>query len=118
MGVYVDVADGMKRVMNNAKLYVRLLTKFRDETKLDPIFTAIEAGDWKTAQEQAHTVKGITANLSIKELNEKIVTLEAQLKLKVADASSPDINPADIEAVKAAYAATLPEVEKVIAENA
>ena len=109
--VYIDQDDGKKRVMNNAKLYAKLLGKFRDDTNLDPIFSALDAGNYEEAQGLAHTIKGITANLSIKDLNEKIVELEAQIKAKSVD-------PQIIEAVKTSYAATLPVVEKVIAENA
>ena len=109
--VYVDQEDGKKRVMNNAKLYAKLLGKFRDETNIDPIFSALDAGNYEEAQGLAHTIKGITANLSIKDLNEKIVELEAQIKAKSVD-------PQIIEAVKASCAATMPVVEKVIAENA
>ena len=109
--IYVDQEDGKKRVMNNAKLYTRLLGKFRDETRLEPVFTALEAGSYEEAQGLVHAIKGITGNLSIKDLNEKIVELEAQIKAKSVD-------PQIIEAVKMSFAATLPEVEKVIAENA
>ena len=109
--VYVDQEDGKKRVMNNVKLYIKLLGKFRDETSLQPVFTALEAGNYEEAQTLVHTIKGITANLSIKDFNEKIVALEAQIKARSVD-------PQIIDAVKESYAATLPEVEKVIAENA
>ena len=109
--VYIDEEDGKKRVMNNAKLYAKLLGKFRDDAKLEPVFAALDAGNYEEAQGLAHTIKGITANLSIKDLNEKIVELEAQIKAKSVD-------PKMIEAVKASYTATLPEVERVITENA
>jgi HPt (histidine-containing phosphotransfer) domain-containing protein len=109
--IYVDQEDGKKRVMNNAKLYVRLLGKFKDETKIEPIFAALEAGNYEEAQGLAHTLKGVTANLSILDLNHKVVELEAQIKAK-------SVSPEAIEAVKTSFAATLPEVEKVIAENA
>ena len=109
--IYVDQEDGKKRVMNNAKLYAKLLGKFMNETDLDPIFTALDAGNYEEAQGLTHTIKGITANLSVKDLNEKIVELEAQIKAKSVD-------PQIIEAVKTSFFATIPEVEKVIAENA
>jgi HPt (histidine-containing phosphotransfer) domain-containing protein len=109
--VYIDQADGKKRVMNNAKLYAKLLGKFCNETKIEPVITAIEAGNYDEAQGLAHTIKGISANLSIKDFNEKIVQLEVQIKAK-------SVNPQIIEAVRASFAATLPAVEKVIAENA
>jgi len=109
--VYVDQEDGKKRVMNNAKLYAKLLGKFRDEAKLDPILAALEAGKYEEAGVLVHTIKGITANLSIKDLNEKVVKLEAQVKAKSVD-------PQIIEAVKESFAASMVEVEKVIAANA
>jgi HPt (histidine-containing phosphotransfer) domain-containing protein len=109
--MYIDQEDGKKRVMNNAKLYAKLLTKFRDETKIEPIFTALDGGNYEEAQGQAHTIKGITANLSIKELNLRIQELEAQIKAK-------DVKDEAIEAVKAAFAETLARIDKVIEENA
>ena len=111
MAVYVDEEDGKKRVMNNAKLFAKLLGKFRDETKLEPVLAALEAGNYEEAQGLVHTIKGVSANLSIKDLNEKIVALEAQIKAGA-------VEPAAVEAVKASFAATLPELEKVIARNA
>ncbi|MDR0402477.1 MAG: Hpt domain-containing protein [Treponema sp.] len=109
--VYIDQEDGKKRVMNNAKLYARLLTKFRDETGIDPIFAALDAGNYEEAQGLAHTVKGITANLSIKELNLRIQELEARIKAK-------DVGNEAIEAVKTAFAETMKRIDKVIEENA
>jgi HPt (histidine-containing phosphotransfer) domain-containing protein len=109
--VYIDQEDGKKRVMNNAKLYAKLLGKFRNETQIDPVFEAINAGEWEKAQVQAHTVKGVTANLSIKELNLRIQELEAQIKAKA-------VKPETIEAVKSCFAETLVEVDKVLAQNA
>ncbi|MDR0447119.1 MAG: Hpt domain-containing protein [Treponema sp.] len=109
--VYVDQEDGKKRVMNNAKLYAKLLGKFRNETNFDLLFDALEGGNLEEAQGQAHTIKGITANLSIKDLNQKIVELEAQIK-------AGSVDPKIIEAVRESIAATMPEVDKVVAENA
>jgi HPt (histidine-containing phosphotransfer) domain-containing protein len=108
--VYIDREDGEKRVMNNAKLYAKLLGKFKTETNFDSVFAALDAENYEEAQNLVHTIKGITANLSIKDLNEKIVMLEAQIKTKTVD-------PQTITAVKTSYAATIPEVEKVILEN-
>jgi HPt (histidine-containing phosphotransfer) domain-containing protein len=109
--VYIDQEDGKKRVMNNEKLYAKLLGKFCNETKIEPIFAAIEAGNYEEAQGLAHTIKGISANLSIKDFYEKIVELEAQIKAK-------SVAPQVIEAVKSSFTATLPAVEKVIKEYA
>lgn len=109
--VYIDVEDGKKRVMNNTKLYVKLLGKFRDETKLEPVFAAVEAGKYEEAQGLAHTIKGVTANLSLKELNLRVQELEAQIKAQSVSGEA-------VEAVKACFAETLDRLDKVMAEYA
>jgi len=108
--VYVDFDGGVKRVMNNAKLYARLLTKFRNDTKLDDLDAALAAGDLETAQAQAHTIKGVAANLSLTELFNQCLALETQIKAKAVD-------PNQMETVRTVLGATMTEIEKVIAEN-
>jgi HPt (histidine-containing phosphotransfer) domain-containing protein len=108
--IYIDFEDGRKRVMNNTKLYAKLLGKFRDDPKIEPIFTALDQGNWEEAQVLTHTAKGVTANLSIKELNLRIQELEAQIKKKSVTSET-------IEAVKTCFAETMPHIEKVIADN-
>ena len=108
--VYIDFAEGVKRVMNNSKLYVKLLTKFKNDTKLDDLEAAIAAGDLEKAQGSAHTVKGVAANLSLTELFKQTLELETQIKNKT-------VNPTQLETVKTVFAVTLQEVEKVIAAN-
>ena len=108
--VYVDFDGGVKRVMNNAKLYARLLTKFRNDTKLDDLDAALAAGDLETAQIHAHTLKGVTANLSLTELFNQCLKLEAQIKAKTVD-------PNQMETVRTVFNTTIAEIDKVIAEN-
>ena len=66
--VYINEEEGKKRVMNNAKLYARLLTKFKADTNLNDLLACVGAQDWEKAQAAAHTIKGIAANLSLTEL--------------------------------------------------
>jgi HPt (histidine-containing phosphotransfer) domain-containing protein len=108
--VYVDFADGVKRVMNNTKLYIRLLTKFKNETRLDDLEAAVKAGDMEKAKNAAHTLKGLSANLSLSELNRQSLALETQIKAGAADL-------AQLDTVKTAFAKTLQEIDKVISEN-
>jgi HPt (histidine-containing phosphotransfer) domain-containing protein len=108
--VYVNFADGVKRVMNNTKLYVKLLTKFRDDTKLGDLEEALAAGEMEKAQAAAHTLKGVAANLSLIELFNQTLELETQIKAK-----SPKTE--QMEKVKTVFNTTLQEVGKVIAEN-
>jgi len=108
--VYIDFEDGVKRVMNNVKLYVKLLSKFKTDTKLDALEMAIAAGDMEKARNAAHTLKGLSANLSFTELNKQSLALETQIKAGAAD-------PAQLNVVKTAFAKTLQEIDRVITEN-
>ena len=108
--IYVNAEEGARRVMNNAKLYVKLLTKFKTDTRLDDLEAALAAGDLEKAQIAAHTVKGIAANLSLSELFKQTLELETQIKAKA-------VGPNQVETVKTVFAATLQEVDKGIAQN-
>jgi len=108
--VYVDFNDGLKRVMNNTKIYVKLLTKFRNDTKLDDLDAAIAAGDMEKARNAAHSIKGLAANLSLAELYKQSLALETQIKAGAAD-------PAQHNTVKTVFARTLQEIDKVVSEN-
>ena len=107
--VYVNEEDGKKRVMNNGKLYAKLLGKFRDGTSLDELLKSVEIQDWEKAQAEAHTIKGVAANLSLTELYNQSLDVETQIKGK-------SITPGSLENLETCLACTLTEVEKVIAK--
>ena len=106
--VYVDVDDGIKRVLNNSSLYVKLLGKFKNDTSVKDIEAAFEENDIEKARNLAHTLKGLAANLSLKELYDKVLEFEIQLK---GGSFSPDL----LALVKDVNEQTLMEVDKVIA---
>jgi HPt (histidine-containing phosphotransfer) domain-containing protein len=108
--VYVNVAEGSARVMNNIKLYVKLITKFRNDNNLNDLEAAIAEGDMVKAQNAAHTIKGVAANLAFSELFKQCLELETQIKGGAA-------SPAQLGTVKTVFAATLREIDKVISEN-
>jgi len=109
--VYIDVEDGSKRVMNNTKLYAKLLLKFKDDQNIKNIETHLAAGDLPNAQIASHTLKGLSANLSLIELNRQVLELESQIK-------AASVKPDQLEIVKDVYSKTLTEIEKVIAQYA
>jgi len=78
----VDAADGLARVAGNAALYRRLLVQFagRHGASADEIARALEAADWKTAEREAHTVKGVAGNLGLKRLHAAAGALERTLR--------------------------------------
>ena len=63
----IDVADGVRRVAGNKRLYRSLLTQFA-EKQADAggqIAAALRSGDGELAGRIAHTVKGVAGNLGI-----------------------------------------------------
>jgi HPt (histidine-containing phosphotransfer) domain-containing protein len=109
--MYVNIEEGIKRVMNNTKLYVKLLVKFKEDTNVKELESALAAGDLEKAQVSAHTIKGIAANLSLIELQKQTLEIETQIKSK-------SVNPDQINTIKNVYNQTLTEVDKVIEKYA
>ena len=107
---YINEEDGKKRVMNNGKLYAKLLTNFKTTINLDDLIAFASAQDWEKAQGAAHTIKGVAANLSLTELFKQSLEVETQIKGKSLNADS-------LENLKTCFSETLIHVEKVIAKN-
>jgi HPt (histidine-containing phosphotransfer) domain-containing protein len=109
--IYVNVEEGSKRVMNNLKLYVKLLNKFKEDQCFDQINDALDKGEVENAQSSVHTLKGLAANLSLTELYKQSIELEAQIK-------NGNMNPDTLTVFRDAYSQTLVEADKVIAQYA
>ena len=107
--VYINDEEGKKRVMNNGKLYAKLLTKFKNDTNLNDLVTFAGAEDWEKAQAAAHTIKGIAANLSLTELFNQSLEVETQIKGK-------SLKPESLESIKLCFSETVAAAEKVIAQ--
>jgi len=108
--VYVNCTEGIKRMMNNPKLYVRLLTKFRNDTKLDALEAAFSQGDVEKTKAEVHTLKGLASNLSLMELSSQCLELENRVK-------NGNMEQGQMETVRAVFDTTLLTIDKVIAEN-
>jgi HPt (histidine-containing phosphotransfer) domain-containing protein len=109
--IYINEVEGKKRVMNNGKLYAKLLTKFKNDISLNDLVAFADIQDWENAQSAIHTIKGLAANLSLTELFNQSLEVETQIKGKA-------LKPEVLENLKACFAATLIQAEKVIAQNA
>ena len=109
--VYIEEESGKKRLMNNEKLYVKILTKFTAETTLEGLDTHLEARDWAKIQAVVHAVKGVAANLSLLELHKQCMDVEHQVKEETLELVS-------LEGLKACLAETIVHVEKVIEKYA
>ena len=109
--VYVNVEEGSRRVMNNIKLYVKLLGKFMEDKSMSQIDEALNNNDLASAQNLIHAVKGLAANLSLTDLYKHSVELETQVKAGAVDRQQ-------VDNFKDSHARKLTEVEKVIAKYA
>ena len=109
--VYINADEGSKRVMNNTKLYTRLLVKFKDDPSMAQVESALDSGDLESARGSVHTLKGLAANLSLIELFNQSLEMETQIK---TNALKPD----QIGVLKNVYTRTVEEIDKVITQYA
>lgn len=61
----VNTQEALKRFSGNSALYVRMLGKLTATVKDLEVMEFIEKGDHETAISNAHTLKGVTGNLSL-----------------------------------------------------
>jgi CheY-like chemotaxis protein/HPt (histidine-containing phosphotransfer) domain-containing protein len=86
----VDIADGMRRVAGNKKLYLSLLERFCDKHAASgtEIVEALRTGDRDRAERIAHTVKGVAGNLAIAGTHAAAAKLERAIR-EGDEASTP-----------------------------
>lgn len=68
MQEYVDVDSALARIRGNKKLYIKMLGLFLKSDEFDKFETFISSNDLIKAAESAHTIKGMTGNLSLNKL--------------------------------------------------
>lgn len=90
---YVDMEDALKRVCNNKMIYKKLLGTFQKTLQIGQLCQETAAGDLEAAAKTAHSIKGVTANLSLKAAYEKCMVVESDLKNGVC-------NDADVRELK------------------
>lgn len=92
-GSAFNVKDAMGRLMNNKKLYEKLLKRFESEYGdfHDKLRAAVDGGNMEEAIHLAHTMKGLAGNLGADDLNEASKTVEAICK---SGGSAADLGPA------------------------
>ena len=103
---YIDIDDALSRVGGNMALYKRLLGKFLDGNHFDGLERALSGGDTEEASRQTHSLKGISANLSLKKIHELSVELEHLLK------TGADCSVCTNE-LKKAFTATTEKIEEI-----
>lgn len=102
-GLGVDVDEALGRFMKNEGLYKRMLAKLPSNIESLEILPFIEAGDNQTALSNAHTLKGVTGNLSLTPLYKAYSDIVAMFR-----ADKP-------EEAKALLLEILPVQDKIVA---
>ena len=106
---HINVEEGMGRVLKNKKLYARLLKSYLATTNTSAIEAAVAEGNISAAREAAHSIKGVSANLSIIKTFEISKDLEANFK------TGEPYND-NLKLLKACIDEAVPILQKLIAE--
>jgi len=73
---HIDVADGITRVVNNKKLYLSLLGRFKGREMTNALLDAIEEGDHTKVSDKAHALRGTAGNLGFPALRDLTSEIE------------------------------------------
>lgn len=85
ISAYINVEEGIKRVLGNKKLFFKLLGGCKVQGRSEDLVSAIESGDTEEAEYIAHEIKGVAANLSMTALFRVATDLDARLKAGIKD---------------------------------
>ena len=103
----INIEEGLKRVMNNKKLYHRLLGKFSGKKLADEIVLAIEKEDYIEISKGTHALRGVSANLAMPSLTNVAERIEAMAKAEISPAELVNELNNAVESVETAIAAIL-----------
>ena len=76
---YVAVEEGLARVVNQPTIYKKILNTFLTSTYFEDFCAQVKSGD-SAAAATLHALKGVTANLSLKKINEICISVEQKIK--------------------------------------
>ncbi len=87
----VDVDGTISRFVDNSEIYITFLKRFPDEDRISPIKEAFSEGDSDKLYRSAHKLKGVTANLGMKELSAAAEKISSKAKNNDLDNIGEDI---------------------------
>jgi HPt (histidine-containing phosphotransfer) domain-containing protein len=76
----IDVENALSRIGGKKALYKNLLIYFLNDNHVDELCSAISDGNNDESGRLAHTLKGVSANLSLMKLREISTEIEVDLK--------------------------------------
>jgi len=77
---HINAEEGIKRIMNNKKLYVSMLTRFKLDEMTAALLEAISSNDAEKIVFAAHALKGAAGNLGLPTLQELTGVMEQAAK--------------------------------------
>ncbi|WP_424244110.1 PAS domain S-box-containing protein [Elusimicrobium posterum] len=106
----VNIEEGLRILSNNVKLYTRLLGSFVENGLVPEFLSAVQRKDFNTAVAKAHTIKGVSANLSLNDLFTLFDKFDAQLRAN----RMPDPDGVPMAHLKEVYEVTLKSIDKIL----
>ncbi len=76
----IDVDEALGRFLNNESLMMKFLLRFPSDENFSRLKQALDCQDSTGAFEAAHTLKGVTGNLSMKSFYQQISSLVEDLR--------------------------------------
>lgn len=84
-----DVNGTLERFMDSESLYERFLKRLPEDSNMGRLREAIEKSEWEAAEQAAHTLKGVTANLGL----EPVALIMDQIVKKVRQGETEGYKP-------------------------
>ncbi|MCL2204563.1 MAG: Hpt domain-containing protein [Defluviitaleaceae bacterium] len=77
---HIEAEEGIKRVMNNKKLYITMLGRFKLQKMTEDLVKATESGDIEAIGFAAHALKGTAGNLGFPTMQKLTGDMETRAK--------------------------------------
>ena len=85
----IDVDSGVERFMGNEALYEKFLHRFADDKSYPELVAALSENNCSAAFTAAHTLKGVSGNLSLFKLQKLVAEQVEFLRAGDLDAAKP-----------------------------
>jgi HPt (histidine-containing phosphotransfer) domain-containing protein len=76
----IDVKKGMALVGNNKTVYLKLLKSFSSNSLCGELLDAVAASDVELTKQKAHALKGVSGNLHMDPLFERVKAIESDVR--------------------------------------
>lgn len=109
-----DIETTVKRFMGNEELYLKFIFKFQNDRNYESLEKHLEEQKYEDAFNDAHTLKGVSANLGLDTISEASSKITELLRgKKTAD----DIDLQQVNSVKEHLGDLCMAFRKILAEN-